>query len=178
MKAPVLTLALLAAIGCDDGTLLEQSCSGEAVPNCLPYEYARMVSAEVTPQALPIDALGEELTFRVVFDKCERAPRPHRVPVVMRVGGDDAGAGASVVALTTLADDGTAGDAVAGDGVIEVSVPNPFFGLNGVPANADVVLGFQARIPMDCSSGACVGGTCQSEALEVPYRTGTRTMDR
>tara|TARA_B100001750_G_scaffold115905_1_gene91841 strand:- start:576 stop:1109 length:534 start_codon:yes stop_codon:yes gene_type:complete len=171
---PLLILALAVVLGCgSDGTTLEQSCAGETVPNCLPYEYAEIVSAEVTPERLPLDALGEELSIRVVFDKCDAAPRAHSVPLVVRVGGDDEGAGASLVTLLQLRDDGeTDGDAVAGDGIIDVSVPNPFFDSTGVPANTDVFLRFQTRMPPDCSSGTCIGGTCQSEVLEIPYRTG------
>ena len=170
-------LPALLLLGACDSSTLEQSCSGEAVPNCLPYEYAEITSVEVTPSGLPVDALDQELTFRVEFDKCDAAPRPHVVPVVMRVGGEnDAGSGATLVTLVELRDDGSDGDAEAQDGVITTSVPNPFFGIREVPPNTDVTLVFQTRMPADCSSGTCLGGTCRSPELAVPYRTGPRTM--
>ncbi len=170
----LLLLALLAS--CDESTL-ERSCSGEGVTDCLPYEYAEIVEASMEPAGLPVDALGEELSIRVVFDKCERAPRPHVVPIVMRVGGlDDAGSDARLINLLELRDDGENGDETAMDGVIDVTVPNPFFGISDVPTNTNVTMVFQTRMPADCSSGTCIGGTCRSPEYQLTYRTGGRTM--
>ena len=172
---PILPLIFLLC-ACSESKL-EQSCSGDGVTDCLPYEYAEIVSASMTPENVPIDTLGEEVNIRVVFDKCERAPRPHVVPVVMRVGGlDDAGSDARLVNLLELRDDGMNGDETPMDGVIDVTVPNPFFGIRDVPSNSNVTLQFQTRMPADCSSGSCIGGTCRSPEFEIPYRTGRRTM--
>ncbi|MBO6935000.1 MAG: hypothetical protein JJ863_08490 [Deltaproteobacteria bacterium] len=169
-------LPFLLLFSCNESKL-ERSCSGEGVTDCLPYEYAEIVSASMTPENVPVDGLGEEITIRVELDKCERSPRPHLVTVVMRVGGlDDAGSDARLINLLELRDDGTDGDAEAMDGVIEVTVDNPFFGISDVPTNTTVAIQFRARMPADCSSGTCIGGTCRSPELEIPYRTGGRSM--
>jgi len=171
---PLLLLALLPS--CSESKL-ERSCSGDGVTDCLPFEYAEIVEATMEPSGLPVDALGEELSIRVVFDKCERAPRPHVVPIVMRIGGlDDAGSDARLINLLELRDNGEDGDETAMDGVIDVTVPNPFFGLSDVPTNTNVNMIFQTRMPADCSSGTCIGGTCRSPEYQLSYRTGGRTM--
>lgn len=176
MNRLLLLLLPCLLLSCDESKL-ERSCSGEGVTDCLPYEYAEIVEASMTPEGVPVDALGEEVRIRVVFDKCERAPRPHVVPVVMRIGGlDDAGSDARLINLLELRDDGTNGDETAMDGVIDVSVANPFFGISDVPTNTRVMMQFQTRMPADCTSGTCIGGTCRSPEVEIPYRTGGRTM--
>lgn len=170
------TMVAFALASCGEDPIHERSCAGEAVTNCLPYEYAEMVSAEVSPDGIPLNAPDQVMTFHVVFDKCADAPRPHTVPVTLRVDGGttapDAGEGSTLIELVTLRDDGEGVDAVAQDGVIDAELPNPFFGIRGVPASEAIVLRFRTRAPPDCSSGTCVGGTCQSEHIEIPYRTG------
>lgn len=168
-------LSFLLLVSCSESKL-ERSCSGEGVTDCLPYEYAEIVSASMTPPNVPVDALGEEVDIRVEFDKCERSPRPHVVPVVMRIGGlNDSGSDARLINLLELRDDGMDGDATPMDGVIDVTVPNPFFGISDVPTNTNVVIQFQTRMPADCTGGTCIGGTCRSPEFEIPYRTGGRT---
>ena len=171
-----LTVAIALGLSCT-GDPLDESCGGEGVTNCFPYEYTVMRGATVEPNALAIDVPGTQLQVRVTFDKCERAPRPHAVAVRMLLPGrDEMGTDARLIDLFQLRDDGiTNGDPVAQDGVIEATVDNPFFGSPEIPPNADVLLRFQARSPADCTGGMCIGGTCVSEDLEIPYRTGSRT---
>lgn len=169
-----IAIVCLAACG-DGGTPMEQSCSGEAVPNCLPYELSSIVSAEVTPSGLVIDDPSVMVDIRIQLDTCDAAPSPHEITMRLRtLSSDDAGSGTSLLDLLTLRDDGrTEGDAVAGDGLIEVSVPSPFIG-SMIPASQNVALRFVSRGLPDCSGAMCVGGTCRSDALEIPFRTGRR----
>jgi hypothetical protein len=163
--------------GCSDGTRLEQSCSGNTVPNCLPYEYSIVQQAELEPPGLDVDDASQMAEVLVVMDTCGKdAPRPHEVAVRARtesmVGLGDAGARPSIFNLVTLRDDGnTHGDAEAKDGRIDVTIPNPFVGTE-VPSGTEVMLRFEPLAPAQCEGGECFGGTCRGESKSIPYTTG------
>jgi len=151
--------------GCGDDPPLERSCGGETVGNCRAYEYAVVTEASVTPDGISPGDPAVRAQVHVVLDTCgEQAPMPHRILVrglASRVGLPDAGPSTMVFTLADLRDDGsTDGDAVAKDGIVDVTLDNPFFDL---PASTDVLLRFEPRIDL-----------CSGEALEVPYRTGPR----
>lgn len=167
------TLACVLLGACSTTPDFEASCAGEAVTNCLPFEASIIESATVTPDAVIVDDLTETVAIRVQLSICPDSPRPHEVVLELRAGeGEDA----RLIELLMLRDDGmTEGDTMAGDGLIDVDVVNPFIGMR-VPTNQDVFLRFTARSPADCSSGTCRGGTCRSDELEIPYRTGSRFM--
>lgn len=170
----------MALVGCDDGGApLERSCRGQAVPNCLPYEYSVVTEASLSPSGVMIDDPTAMVDVRVRLSNCgEDTPLGHEVAVRALApsssGLTDAGPRDSVFDLLSVRDDGeTYGDTVAKDGLIEVTVPNPFVGPEAL-VNQDLVLRFMPAAPAQCSGGACIGGTCQGEVLEVPYRTGGR----
>lgn len=166
------TLAACVFLGaCGTTPDFEASCAGEAVTNCLPFEASIIESASVTPDAVTVDDLSTRVAIRVQLAICPDAPTHHDLVMELRVGeGEDA----RLIELLLLSDDGmTEGDSVAGDGLIDVDVVNPFLGMR-VPENRSVFLRFTARAPMDCTSGTCRGGTCRSEEFEIPYRTGAR----
>ncbi|MFT5354253.1 MAG: hypothetical protein ACI9KE_001458 [Polyangiales bacterium] len=166
-----LTCVLLSA--CSTTPDFEASCAGEAVVNCLPFEASIIDSATVTPDRVTVDDLTTMASIRVQLSICPDAPRPHEIVMELREGE---GEGARLVELLMLRDDGmTEGDSLAGDGLIDVDLVNPFLGMR-VPENEDVFLRFTARAPADCTSGTCRGGTCRSEEFEIPYRTGARFM--
>lgn len=164
----LLATACLFALACggEGGTDLERSCRGRAVPNCLPYELSELTEATVTPSGVRVGDPSVDVTFRIAFDRCPDLDRGHQVTVQIL---DEE----RLLDLITLSDDGLGGDAMAGDGLIEKTVGNPFIGTE-VPAGRTVTLRFQTRAFADCSTGTCFGGTCRSEVLEVPYALGTR----
>lgn len=174
-KTIVAVALLCAAAGCSEGTTFERSCNGEAVPNCLPHEYSIIENVSVTPGEVMVGDPRPELRFQIDLSRCPQAAVFHEVAVSMLVGG--AGdAGASVFDVVRLADDGvTEGDETAGDGRIDVTLNNPFLG-DRIPDNTDVTLRFRSRARADCSSGRCIGGTCTSEEVTLPFRLGARVM--
>lgn len=170
--AAVLLGAMFALLGCgDDGDDFARSCRGQAVPDCLPYELAMLEAASLMPDGVPVGDPTVRVDVRVELSRCEAFERNHEVTLQIRTLGESP----RIFDLVTLRDDGRDGDAMAGDGLIEKNIENPFFGPE-IPADADVVLRWQARAPRDCSSGECVGGTCRSEILETPYHTGARPV--
>lgn len=171
-----MAIALLCA-ACDPGTPFEQSCAGEAIVNCRPHEYSIIDSIEVSPSGLEIDDPGIPVSIRIRLSRCAQAPTNHEITMRLRtLSADDAGSGGSLLDLLTLRDDGrTEGDSVAGDGMIDIEVPSPFIG-SMIPENQDVALRFVSRALAECDGpGGCVGGTCRSEAFEIPFRTGARS---
>lgn len=168
-----LLLALVAlTVGCDPGTVLQQSCDGESVPNCLPYEYAEITSVEVGPSGVRVGDPAARVMFRIAFDRCSGLDRNHEVTVQLRDGEQ-------LQDLLTLEDDGLDGDAMAGDGLIEKEVENPFIGPM-IPSSRTVELRFQTRVRPRCDfpdrPGECVGGNCRSEVFTLPYALGPRFM--
>ena len=160
----------LLACGCSSPDF-EANCEGDTVANCLPFEVSLIESATVTPDAPVIDDPSVLVHIELRFAKCERAPRPHEITLRMRVGEEES---AQILDILTLRDDGvTEGDEAAMDGVIDIEIPSPFLG-NRIPANTNVFLRFESRLPADCSSGECIGGTCRSSVFEIPFRTGER----
>lgn len=166
MRALVVLVCLAA---CGSSEPFERSCNGKAVTNCLPYELSILESASVT-EMVTIEDPEQMVDVRVQIMRCDMLDRAHEVTIEMRVGTEEE---PRIIDLVTVRDNGEDGDVTARDGVIEQTIENPFFGAE-IPANSDVFLRFQARAPSDCSSGMCIGGTCRSETLEVPYRTGPR----
>lgn len=152
-------LAAVALAGCED-TRLGRSCGGELVELCGAREWAEITDASLAPEELTIADFSQRAQIRVVLDRCDDAPAAHEVELFAIVPGDS-DAGARVMSLITL-EDGEDGDPVAGDGVIEADVANPFIAT--VPARSDVTLRFVAR---SATPGGCTSGT-----FEQPYRTG------
>ena len=146
-----LSLLLVVLAGCDT-TALERSCGGSVVDLCAPREWAEVREATLRPEGLSIADFSVRAQLHVTLDRCEDAPAPHAVDVLLRAGGEgDGGSSVRVMSLLTV-EDGADGDAVAGDGVIDVEVVNPF--LATVPADEDVTLRFVARstTPRGCTS--------------------------
>ncbi len=166
-----LAAMLLMVASCGEDDDFARSCRGKAVPNCLPYEVAILESASLTPAAVPVGDPTARVDIRVELSRCEAFERNHEVTLQIRTLDESP----RIFDLVTVRDDGREGDTAAGDGLIEKNLENPFFGPE-IPADADVVLRWQARAPRDCSSGSCVGGTCRSEILETPYHTGPRPV--
>lgn len=167
-------LAGLAASGpgcSDDKSLLARSCAGEAVPNCRAYEYSRVTEAALLPEGLQIGDVTADAMFHVRLETCgASSPAVHQVIVELLAtrGSATMDGGDSLMSfpLGTLVDDGTGGDAMANDGVIDRTVPNPL--ISAIPPNADVTLRFNPR----------AGPSCVGEGVEVAYRTGMRvTLD-
>lgn len=154
----------LAGCGGDDASPLTRSCRGERHLDCDPFEYSIAISAALEPARLaPLDGMTRA-QFRVETQTCEMPPAASSVQVQARLEGppDDAGVPrARIVDLVTLEDDGLLGDPVAGDGIIDVSIENPFTA--SIPSDTDIVLRF---VPV-------IGG-CDGEAIEIDYRTGRR----
>lgn len=158
----VVGLALVLVVGCES-TPLEQSCGGAEVDLCGPREWADLTSASLEPAELPVADFSVTAHIRVEMAACDDAPAPHVVDlsVLAPVELPDGGTPLRVMNLLTL-EDGRDGDAVLGDGIIDVEVPNPF--LATVPAETDLTLRFSVR--------STTPGGCSSGAIELPYRTG------
>jgi hypothetical protein len=158
-------------LGACGGDPIEQSCDGEALPSCRPFEYAIAESATADPGMLEVGDPLSEIVFHVTLRTCgAQAPDPHRVAVSAvsegGPGGLDGGAGGTrVTMLLELADDGsTFGDPTAKDGVVDATVSTPFMS-SLVSPNADIRLRFTPR-----------SRSCSGEYVEIPYRTGDLWM--
>jgi hypothetical protein len=112
------------------------------------------------PSELTIADFSLSAHIYVELARCADAPAAHVVDLTALVPEPDAGDAVRVLNLLTLAE-GADGD-VAGDGAIDVQVPNPFG--STVPANTDITLRFTAR---SSAPGGCTGGS-----VDVSYRTG------
>ncbi|MCB9614603.1 MAG: hypothetical protein H6722_19365 [Sandaracinus sp.] len=161
-----LVVLVAAACGGEPATDLERSCRGRAVTNCLPYELAEIVEASATPSDIRVGDAAAELTVRLAFDRCPDLDANHEVTMQLRDGEQ-------LQDLATLNDDGLDGDTMAGDGLIEKTIGNPFIGPM-IPAGRTVQLRFQTRVRPVCDGSECIGGTCRSEAFEIDYRLGSR----
>jgi hypothetical protein len=161
--------AVIAAAGCD-APPLERSCAGQDVGLCAPYEYSAVTSASIEPDELPVADFSMTAHIRVELARCDSAPALHVIDLVAIVPDEDPPDGSTgepveVTSLITLRD-GVDGDAVAGDGVIDVEVPNPL--LNTIPTETDITLRFTPR------STAPAG--CTGASFDVAYRTGPERM--
>jgi len=87
-------------------------------------------------------------------------PRRSRARTTGGTSIADAGSDGNQFMLGMVADDGTNGDAVAGDGVIDAVIGNPF--TSHVPGDAALTLEFTPHAEPHCD------GT----QLEIPYTTG------
>ncbi|MEM9074490.1 MAG: hypothetical protein AAGE52_38705 [Myxococcota bacterium] len=163
----VLPLATACGGGGDEFT---RSCNGRAVPNCLPFEFSVIESASVEPEEVMVDDPTATVELRIQMMRCPDLDRNHEVTVQIRTMDEES---PSIFDLLTVRDDGQDGDTMAGDGLIEKTLENPFFGPQ-IPADTEVFLRVQARAPADCSGPMCIGGTCRSELFEAPYRIGRR----
>lgn len=162
-------LLLIAAAACD-APPLERSCAGQEVGLCGPREYSAVTTASMEPNELPVADFSMTAHIRVELVRCDDAPAPHVVDLVAIVPNTDPPDGSTgepvrVTSLLTL-EDGRGGDAVAGDGVIDVEIANPL--LNTIPTESDITLRFT---PRSTAPAGCTGGS-----FDVPYRTGPERM--
>ncbi len=164
-----LALSLALAVGCD-APPLERSCAGQEVGLCAPYEHSVVTAASLEPDRLPVADFSRTAHIRVELARCEAAPAPHVVELLAIVPDEDPpdGSVGEPVRVTSLLmlRDGADGDAVEGDGVIDVEVANPL--LNTIPAEASITLRF---VPRSTAPAGCTGAS-----FDVPYRTGPERM--
>lgn len=170
-----LALMPLAACSSDPGDPLTRSCAGHVVPSCLPFEYTSVRTASIEPPQLRVGDLTARATVHLEVDGCEEAPGNLMVSVAGVGSGRDGLTDASIEAfypLLELSDDGLGADAIAGDGIIDKSTPNPFDN-RAIPPNSELVVRFKPQRAGSCSGGTCIGGTCAGGIFELPYRTGS-----
>ncbi len=170
MRRLVLLFVTVVA-GCNAAPPLQRSCNGQTVGLCAPYEYAEVSAASLDPSELTIADFSMNAMIHVELSTCDMAPAAHVVDLEAVVpagglptavdGGSSSG-GESVMSLLTLRDDGRHGDMTAGDGVIDVTVTNPF--INTIPAMTNIVLRFTPR--------STTPGGCSGPPVEISYRTG------
>jgi hypothetical protein len=164
--APLGLAALMGLSACDEAerSALARSCAGERVLECDPHEYTAVRAASLLPEGIgPLDPTARAMV-RVEVETCPGRPdAPVAVQLFALLGATDGGGGpVRVIDLgETLRDDGTAGDEVAGDGVIEQEIGNPFG--REIPERTRITLRF---VP--------VLAGCQGDPLELPYTTGAR----
>lgn len=165
-----LLLFCVAFCACSDSRpLLERSCAGEAVGPCAPFAYSVMTDATFAPTELQVGDLSANAQVHVQFENCgDASPVGHSVHIqalVTRASSfGDGGVSTQVFDVNSIYDDGSAGDAVAKDGIIDVSIPNPF--TSQYPPNASITLRFTPRASL----------ACEGQSLEVPYQIGDRFM--
>lgn len=163
---PIVWMIAAALVGCGESegpSDFERSCGGDRVLECDPYEYTVITAATIEPARIrPLDP-DARATVRVELDACEMRPRAAEVQLFARLAPPDAGSGnVRLVDLgLTVRDDGTNGDAVANDGVIEQTIGNPFG--REIPGSQAITL---RLVP--------VLAGCQGDALELRYETGAR----
>ena len=158
----------LALTGCVRRPPFERSCGGEYIDACLPYEYAQVLTATLTPDGVrPSDPLGR-VTLRATFQTCGAptpAPAALQVSAVvgasssetdapLRDGGVAFPMGQRVVPLGTYFNRGT--DPL----VFEAVVDNPFDATT-IPGNRDITLRFRPLV-----------NACEGDGVEISYRTG------
>jgi hypothetical protein len=151
------------AMGACASEPLDKSCAGDPIPGCRPFQYSVATAATVEPSGVEVGDPSANVQFHVYLATCGAdSPGTHTVVVssVGRGSGPDGGSGERVTNLLELRDDGRNGDAAAMDGVIDVTVTNPFV-TSLVPANADITLRFEPRL-----------GTCIGAPVAIAYRTG------
>jgi hypothetical protein len=153
--------AVMVACGATpEDTPFERSCRGERFLECDPYEFAVVREASLSPTEIrPLDPAARA-RVRAVVDSCPRRPGPVEVQLGALLDLD-AGAVRFVDLGITVRDDGTHGDRIANDGVIESEIGNPFGG--EIPGNTTIRLRWLPVI-----SG------CDGQVLEIPYTTGPR----
>ncbi len=162
-----LSLALLATAACGDGDLtpeesLDESCNGEVIPNCRPYEYAIVREASIGPENIEVGDPLATVDVRFEIDACADAPMAHAVAleaVDESGGGVDGGVTGRMTTLDTFYDDGPRDENPA-EGVFEATVENVFLS-ELVSPETELILTFEPRIDV------CRGGT-----VELSYRTG------
>jgi hypothetical protein len=164
----VFLLFCLGICGCGDNRPpLVRSCDGMAVGPCAPFAYAEVDEASFLPDMLEVGDLNADAQVHLRLSTCaEASPVGHSVHIqalVTRASTfDDGGSSTMAFDVDSVYDDGTHGDAVAKDGMVDVTIPNPFTSV--YPPNASVTLRFTPR-----ASTACEG-----TSLEIPYRLGNR----
>lgn len=159
-------LCCVFVLGCAEGTDFERSCDGEAIDNCLPFEFTVIKSVSFGPENVKVNDPNARVMVSVEFERCEEAPLPHEFSI--RGLKNE-----SLFDVVSLRDDGMSeGDMVAEDGLINVEIANPFFG-DTIPRSSEVTLRAQVRAPADCTSGTCRGGTCRSDVFETSYSIGS-----
>jgi hypothetical protein len=160
---PVAVAASVVLTTCDHApveTPLERSCRGDRYLECDPYEYTVVREASLEPSGIsPLDPAARA-RVRAVIDRCPTAPGFAEIQLAALLAVD-AGRVRFVDLGIALHDDGRAGDAVAGDGVIDAEIGNPFG--REIPGDAMVQIRF-----------APVLAGCAGDVLEIAYRTGPR----
>ncbi len=172
MSKLVLAALIFAPVlaGCgDSGSLLSQSCSGKAIPNCRAYDYSVISAASITPAGL-YALQTSTATIHVKLGTCgAKKLQRHDVSLEAILSTSvtrDGGSGEQrTVSLTTFRDDGTRGDSQADDDSIDITITNPFVGTT-IPDNTDITLRFRS------SSIRGAAEVCSSPEFDIPYRTG------
>lgn len=168
--------ALVCASACGDDAapppdeLLAKSCAGERLDACEPYAYAIVTAASVAPERLRVGDLVADARMQATVRSCGAAApaRPRvRVDAVTTVSVPDAGPSERAFFLFEQED-------TDGDGVIDVTVPNPFD--TGFPPDTRLTLRFTPRVevPVTLPDGTITARSCEGAALSVPYTTGER----
>jgi hypothetical protein len=150
------------ALGCGgDDASFTRSCRGEVVLDCDPHTYSIAREAALTPEGIGPSDPGGNAHVHAAIETCPS--RPSRVELQLEALVPRTGAGEGAIRVidlgVTVSDDGTDGDAVADDGVIDADIANPFHG--EIPAEAVIRLRFRPVI-----------AGCSGDAIEVEYTTG------
>ena len=156
-------LAASLASSCAGDLTLAGSCGGDHSTTCEPYAYAEVAAATFEPAGLQPGQLAATARVHVQLRQCASMAPQHSVRIVARAvattGLEDGGADSTFM-VAEVSDDGTNGDATAGDGVIDYVLGNPFTA--AAPASTALTLTF---IPH-------AGAHCDGASLDVPYTTG------
>lgn len=160
-------LLLLPALGCEPRrTPFERSCAGQYIDGCMPYEYARVLTASFTPERLrPSDSLLPA-TLHATFQTCGvQTPAPPALQISAVVGSgsipvDARRDGGSFMSGQRIIQLGTYFNTSSNPLVFDAVVDNPFDATT-IPGNTDLVLRFRPLI-----------NACEGEGIEMNYRTG------
>lgn len=155
---------VVALAACDQPLTLSDSCSGGHSGNCPPYAFAEVAGASLQPAALRPGQLAATAHVHVDLRTCGAMGPVHTVRIIAHASTsspvDDAGPGDTSYMVAEVSDDGSNGDAMANDGVIDANIGNPFTAV--VPGSATLTLTFQAH----------AAPFCDGASLDVPYMTG------
>ncbi len=165
----VLVMALIFTLAGCSGTEFDQSCGGDTIPSCLPYEASIVSDVSFSP-SIPADEALADIELALTLTTCPDAPAGHKVTIQFRADGDET----RIFDLAEVRDDGTNGDAEAGDGRIEMTLDNPFLGSDIEGGSSGTII-VRARADQQCAGGECIGGSCQSAPVELSYQLAPNT---